>query len=165
MSCEQTQRLIFAERDGALNSQQRVELERHLERCPGCARMRHELTRSIGNWRASTEKVDVPHAAIEWQALHRTIHAEKKRGWFRFPRPATLAWLGLPVTAAAALAVIFYSRRPEVSAPPGKTAAAKAPALASADFVDVPSNSASTMVYVDNSSGWLVVWADTPGKG
>jgi anti-sigma factor RsiW len=167
MSCSHAQRLIFAERDGSLDSTQRARLDEHLARCPTCGQMRAGLARTVESWRQSTANVTVPPVSPEWHSLRRKLREEKSRGWFRFPRPATLAWISLPTAAAAALAFAFYS--PQVTAPPPSPLAvkanAKATGLARAVFVDVPGNSASTMVYVDNTSGWLVVWADSPGKG
>jgi anti-sigma factor RsiW len=173
MSCTQTQRLIFAERDAPLAPAQQAELSEHLERCPDCARLRAKLTDSVAAWRTATANVDVPNAAIEWQAVRLRLPTAKPSPGVRRWRPSTLAWIGVPLAVLAAVAVIFFSpqRSGTVaasgsdSAPASKMAALKAPEFARAEFVDVPGNSSSTTIYVDNASGWLVVWADTPGKG
>jgi hypothetical protein len=66
-------------------------------------------------------------------------------------------WLTLPLGGAAAAAIaVFVSLPPEKPQPP--VAVSPTP-TARAEFVEAPGNNASTMVFVDDKSGWLIVWA------
>jgi hypothetical protein len=59
-----------------------------------------------------------------------------------------------PLAAAAAAAVLFVS----LPRPGSRTVAFSEPTVR-ADFVEAPGRNASTMVIVDDKSGWLIVWA------
>jgi hypothetical protein len=50
------------------------------------------------------------------------------------------------------------------TAPIATTPAGK-PHVARADAVVAPGNNASTMVFVDDKSGWLIVWASDAKRG
>jgi hypothetical protein len=60
------------------------------------------------------------------------------------------------LAAAAALAFVVYQ--------PAVTSRSDLGPAASAEFVETGSPTASTMVYLDKESGWLVVWAADNGK-
>jgi len=102
----------------------------------------------------------VPDERLEWQRIRRRLNGgperatQPARGIFTLWRSATL------LAAAAAVALgIFLS--PSLRTP----GAAVASAATTADFVEVGGDASSAMVYVDDKSGWLVVWAaDTADK-
>lgn len=156
MNCRQAESLLLAERDGALSPGQRASLAQHVAGCPGCRRLQDELGAALGSWQASVTQAVVPDADATWTALRPRLAR---------PRPAPrrrlapVIWLGAPLAAAAAIAFVFFT-----SAKPVMPAAE--PVVARAEFVEPGNANASTMVYVDKDSGWLVVWAsDTAHNG
>ena len=100
--------------------------------------------------------MQAPDADLAWQAVRREIRSGRASVGAR-SAPWFSRWM-LPVGMAAALvaAVILVAphRRPE----PAMAKVASSREMARADFVDV-GGAASPMVYVDDKSGWLVVWA------
>jgi predicted anti-sigma-YlaC factor YlaD len=154
MHCHAAQRLLSAERDGALSSAERAVLDGHLVQCGECRQMRAALAGAAEYWRASTARVPIPDAERAWQDIARAIRtttpATSKPAW-GLPR-----WT-LPLGAAAALVLAA------MIAPNWKTASAPqtvaAMESARADFVEVGNDASSSVVYVDGESGWLVVWA------
>jgi hypothetical protein len=70
----------------------------------------------------------------------------------RSPQPAHRRWwAAAPVAAAAALAVAVWFKPPAL--------APADPAIARAVFVEPGDARATTLVYVDEPTGWLIVWA------
>jgi hypothetical protein len=165
MNCREAQHQIFAERDSALETTQRAALDGHVAECADCRRIRDDLTAVFATWRTKVDHVAVPDVDREWYAVRRRIRGGVEPGVERTtsPRRSFLPWLTLPLGAAAALAVaLFVTRAPDAPAPtpvsPGKARVARA------DSVEVPGNHASTMVFVDDKSGWLIVWANDSEK-
>jgi predicted anti-sigma-YlaC factor YlaD len=156
MNCDAAQRLLSAERDGALAPRERAVLDEHLAQCAGCRQARAAVGGAIEHWKASVANVPMPDTERAWQDVRRAqrqsrpdaTHAQR---WLRWT---------LPMGAAAALAIaVFVSRAPTPASPQRVTQLA----AASAEYVEVPKNS-SSMVYVDDKSGWLVVWAVNDSK-
>lgn len=76
------------------------------------------------------------------------------------PRKRTLApvlWLGAPLAAAAAVMLAWIGGG-QVSPTARETT------VTHVDYVITGNPAASTMVYVDQDSGWLVVWASAPAE-
>jgi hypothetical protein len=67
-----------------------------------------------------------------------------------------IPWLAVPLAAAAAGAIMIFVTPPWPRSPAPAAAVAAASATATA-------NDASTVVFVDEKSGWLVVWASAVG--
>lgn len=159
MNCRSAQRLLSAERDGAPATSERAALGSHLAGCAECQRFRAVMVEAADAWRVSTARVATPDAELAWQAVRREIRAggastmAPSAPWFS-------RW-ALPVGAAAALAAVAVIVAPhwrQAPTVPIRT-------VARADAVEV-GGSSSPMVYVDNQSGWLVVWApDDKDKG
>lgn len=87
-----------------------------------------------------------PEAAERaWRELRAKLPERRRPG-----RPGPAGWLawGLPAAAAAALAFVVAVQRPEEVDTP-----------ASVEYVDVPGSDAPTVVFLDDESGWLVVWS------
>ena len=158
MNCREAQSQLCAEPDGALDDRQRAALDGHLAQCEGCRRTRDELSAVFLAWRSEVSRTPVPDVDREWYAVRRRMRGGAEAG---APAPRRsrhlFAWIGVPLGAAAALALaLFVSPRLTSTAP----AAAHPPAeIARANSVDVPGNNATTMVFVDDKSGWLFVWA------
>lgn len=151
MNCREAQHRILTERDGGLDESSRVALTGHLASCSSCRQVRDDLTAALSAWRNEVANVRVPDAEREWHAVRRRIRggstgvaapARSRRNLF--------TWIALPLGAAAAAAIaLFISPGPQFDPAP----------IAHVDSVEAPGNNASTMVFVDDKSGWLIVWA------
>lgn len=156
MNCREAQPHLFAERDGALDNSQRAALESHVAQCAGCRHMRETLATGFAAWQAETSNVTVPDADREWFAIRRKIRGGVEAGTETTAvrrRTPWLSWITVPVGAAAALALTL------LLAPEQNRADDAGPALARADFVEASDATASTMVVVDQKSGWVFVVA------
>ena len=148
MNCPFAQRLLSAERDGALARAERAGLAAHVAGCAECRRFQAEWGETQANLKVAATRVVVPDEERAWQDIHREIRATRRtaaRAWWHLGR-----WV-LPLGAAAALAAVALIG-------PSWTDENGPPAVARAEFVEVPGD-ASSVVYVDDQSGWLVVWA------
>jgi predicted anti-sigma-YlaC factor YlaD len=153
MNCREAESRLFAAEGDA---SERAALDTHLAGCATCRAARDRLAAALDTWRAEARATPVPDTEREWHAVRRRIRGGAGSEAAR-PRRWLLPWLALPLGAAAALAVTLFVGREEIAP------RAAAPQGASADSIDVPGN-ASTMVYVDDKSGWLIVWASDSGK-
>lgn len=151
MNCREAQDRILTERDGALDETSRAALADHVAACAGCRRVQADLAAALEAWRADVANVTVPDAEREWHAVRRRIRG----GGTGTQRPvrsqrSLFAWIALPLGAAAAAALaLFVSPSPRFDPAP----------IAHVDSVEAPGNNASTLVFVDDKSGWLIVWA------
>lgn len=156
MNCHQVEPLLFAERDGALSPAQRASLAQHIAGCAACRQLHGEFATALAAWQADVTQVAVPNAATAWTALRPRL-AEPQPAHRR--KLAPIIWLTAPLAAAAAIALVFLTATHGPLAPTEVTDAR-------AEFVQPGNANASTMVYVDKDSGWLVVWAaDTTNNG
>jgi hypothetical protein len=159
MNCREAQQHLFADR-GARDDTPRAALAAHVAHCAACARLESQLGAALENWRSETARVPVPDAEREWQILRRKIRGGVNVGdadATESSRPSRwLSWITLPLGAAAAAAIAFLVVQ---QSPAGLGHAPREARLARADFVEAPGAKASTMVYVDEKSGWLFVVA------
>ena len=160
MNCREAQAQIFAERDGALAENERAALVAHVAECGDCRRIRAEFTAALTHWKSAAQNAVVPDPEREWQAVRRKIRGGVEAGAVRLAprRPGLLTWLTVPLAAAGALALALFISVPTRNSPEDATPAALTH-VARADSVVVSGRNASTMVYVDEKSGWLIVWA------
>jgi len=174
MNCHDAETLMLAEKDGALPDEKRTVLEAHIAGCKSCSHFRDAIAATSHHMRESAQAVSVPDAAREWREIRRRIQA---------PEPAAPVWarllpaLGVPLAAAAALAIAFLSapqwfgRGDSDPATIATTASTEIVQVAEvawephAEFVEVPGSDDSMVVYLDEPSGWLVVWAVDPTDG
>jgi len=163
MNCRDIEPLLLAERDGVLPTEQHASLERHIATCPACQQSRARLNDAMAAFRADTAAVAMPDVEAEWQKLRARLHDSSASSTNKKRPLAPVIWFGSSLAAAAAMALAY------VGLQPGATlTTAPAVETARADFVETGDASASTMVYVDKDSGWLVVWAvdaDSSTKG
>ena len=153
MNCREVQSELFAETEGTPANPRRAAVEAHVARCAACRRVRDDLTTALEGWRSDISKITVPDAELEWHAVRRRIRGGGGEPSVRSRRNWT-AWLGLPLATAAAVILVMLSpasRAPNVDIPVGE--------VARAENIEAPGNNASTMVFVDDKSGWLIVWA------
>ena len=155
MNCRDTEPLLLAENDGVLTNEQHAALGQHVAACPACQQLRARLAEATDAFRTSAATVPVPDVDAEWRTLQAQLATTKNRPEKKRPL-APVIWFGTPLlAAAAAIAFAFLGGQPE----PVKITAPVVAEAAQADFVEAGSADASTMVYVDKESGWLVVWA------
>jgi len=159
MNCREAETLILAERDGVLTPVQHAALERHVAGCEKCRQWQHEVAQAMETVRADMANVRVPDVETEWRAVQAKIGApdtmSKKR------RLAPVIWMTAPLAAAAAVALAFLVTRPVA---PQSESTGLVSAQVQADFVDVADPNATAVVYTDEESGWLVVWAVSDPK-
>lgn len=153
MNCRDSKALLLAERDGVLTPTQHADLQGHVATCPQCQQFRAALAESAVLIAQDAATFKTPQLEAEWRAVRAQLH-EPTRASSRSPKQSPLAqffWFGAPLAAAAAVLLAFFS--------PVQGNATVAPAQAI--FVEAADTHASTLVYVDNDSGWLVVWASS----
>jgi hypothetical protein len=164
MSCRDIKPLVLAERDGGLGAGQLARIDTHVATCASCRQLRTRLAVTVAAWQTDVARVAVPDLDAEWQAVRTRLPGLGKPAQTS-RRSAKLVWLAVPLAAAAALAVGYFASAPPPTVP-AETAAEGA--TAQAEFVEAGDAKASTLVFVDKDSGWLVVWAsgdDTSTKG
>lgn len=165
MNCREAQSQLCVEADTVLDQSQRAALEGHLAQCGDCRRMRDELAATLTFWRTDATHVAVPDAEREWHAVRRRIRGGTDTAGARTaPRHRNLfAWLAVPLGAAAAVTLALYV------SPRGTPSVPTTPSVehvTQVNSVEVPGDNATTMVFVDEKSGWLFVLAsDAPKQG
>lgn len=152
MNCRDTEPMLLAEMDGVLTPHQLAALEQHVAACPACQQLRARLREATAAFRADANRVAVPDADGEWQALRAQLKGEKARPEKIRPL-APVIWFGTSLAAAAALTVAY------LGLPSKPTRLAPAPVVAQAKVTEPNTADAPTVAYVDKESGWLVVWA------
>jgi anti-sigma factor RsiW len=158
MNCRQAERHIVSERDSTLDDIQRAALARHVASCESCRHMQESLKLAIDSWRAEGVRARLPDADIEWQKLRRHIRG----GLVKEPR-SLVTWLAIPLGAAAAIAVGLYvvpaARNGSTTMEAGVVAARESSPAITRGIQDD-----STVVFVDDKSGWtFVVGPQTTG--
>ncbi|HVT71523.1 MAG TPA: zf-HC2 domain-containing protein [Lacunisphaera sp.] len=161
MNCRDVEPLVLAGNDDTLTEVQRAAVAHHVATCPACRRLQAGVAAALSSYRADVAAVTVPEPETEWQRLRPRLPQ---------PRPAAkrplapVVWLGSALAAAAAIAFAFLSPKPRPATP--VVFSPDNEVVAEAEFVEAGNINASTMVYLDKESGWLVVWAtDDAGAG
>ena len=166
MNCRDIQPLLLAEGDSVLTTEQHASLDQHVAACPGCQQVRARLAKAMTAYAVDTANVSIPDIETEWQKLRAKLHEQPVAPAKK--RPLTpVIWFGAPLAAAAALAFAYFTLRPQPIMPYADPIATIAE-TAAAEYVEAGDTNASTLVYVDKESGWLVVWAtdgDAKGSG
>ena len=157
MNCRDIEPLLLAERDGVLTTEQHASLDQHVASCPACHQLRAGINQAMISFRTDATSVVVPDAGDEWLKLRARMHDPSAKPAKKRPL-APVIWLGAPLAAAAAIAFAYFN--PQTPLIPSSTET-NAPVVetAQAEYVEAGDAQASTMVYVDKESGWLVVWA------
>lgn len=157
MNCRDIPPLLSAERDGTLTAEQRTLLDRHVASCPACEELRARLSLAMDVFKNEVAAVRVPDVGEEWLKLRAKLSVPSAKRLVRRP-VAPLVWFGLPLAAAAAVAFAFFNHSPPSAKSVGDSIAIPGE-VAQAEYVEAGNADASTIVYVDKDSGWLVVWA------
>lgn len=161
MNCREAEKLLLAERDGVLSPAQHAALGEHTAACPACHALQADLTAAMTALRTDADRLPIPDADEEWRLLQVEIRAQQRRQSVR-GGTAVIKWFGTPLAAAAALAFAFYVGRATAPRPAAEFAV---PEMARAEFVEVADTSATPIVFRDEESGWLVVWAAEENTG
>lgn len=111
------------------------------------------MATAIQSLQAASARVSVPDSQRAWEDIRREIRTTAPAG--SKERRMLPRWT-LPLTAAAALA-LAATLAPRWLSNAG-TPGTNRPEIARADFVETAKDT-SSMVYVDDKSGWLVIWA------
>jgi anti-sigma factor RsiW len=157
MNCHTAENLLHAERDGALSKEQHADLERHVQGCARCAQLRLEIAAAGKAVQDDAARFTVPDADEEWRLLQLERRRREHEVRTRTSTPSLLRWVGAPMAAAAALALAFQAGRMMPMLPSAQDF--EVPKEARADYVEVANRDASPIVFLDQESGWLVVWA------
>lgn len=154
MNCRDIEKLVLAANDVTLSDDQRAAVAAHVATCPACRKLQAGIGAALAAYRHDVARVPVPDPDEEWRRLRSRLgEASPVR-----KRPlAAVVWLGSALAAAAAIVFAFLSPRPQ-PAPP-VVFSPDNEVVAEAEFVEAGNINASTMVYLDKESGWLVVWA------
>lgn len=152
MNCREAEQQLFASPEGAGDGSQRAALATHLATCAACRQLSATLTAALGSLRDDARRVAVPDADRAWYDVRRAIRgaetAPRRRSW--------VGWIGIPAAAAVALAAALYL------APQSESGAALGNKVhvASAPTAHSPTAASdSTVIYVDDKSGWTFVLA------
>src|SRR5262245_9777709 len=117
MNCRHAEKQIFAERDGALDANQRAALTEHVAQCASCRAVRTNLAAALESWRAASQSVATPDPDREWHTFRRRIRGGIGASGSEPSRVRRMTpWLALPFGAAAAVALLLFVR-PPVSSP------------------------------------------------
>ena len=155
MNCRDNEPLLLAERDGVLTSDQHAALERHVADCPACQQRRVRLASAMIAFRDDAVSVQMPDIEQEWQRVRAQLSRDATRPAKQRPL-APVIWFGTTLAVAAALAFAYFGHQSKI---PTAEPILPVNEIAQAEYVEGGDASASTMVYVDKESGWLVVWA------
>lgn len=177
MNCRHAQDKLLAARDTPSGAAGSNALTEHLQGCPDCRALQQQLAAATSAWRETEAQVTVPDAQQEWHAVRRRLRqgksAETTPVWWR----RSLAYTA-PLAAVAAVALVFWTGRPTPSVAPSlspettiEVAQTEDPwaefadhfaYAANVEYVETENDEASPFVYVDDESGWLIVWASAP---
>jgi anti-sigma factor RsiW len=170
MNCRDAETRILAARDAAPSADEAAALASHLAACPRCQRLADDWEAARAAWRERDQNVVVPDAQHEWHAVRRRIRNSDTE---ETPAALHLAWsrllrVALPVAAAAAVIFGVSTRWAQPPTPFTEPAVAQVDwsdfedhfaFAAHAEYVETDNADASPFVYLDEESGWLVVWA------
>jgi predicted anti-sigma-YlaC factor YlaD len=161
VNCHPAEKLLSAERDQTLGADARAELEAHLAECAACRKLRTVLAESATAWRVNTAEARAPDERVEWQRIRRRLNGaamdeSRRPGWNVFA-----VWRGVALAGAAAAMLLGFVFGPGLA----EQSRGASAAIAATDTVEVAGDATSAVVFVDQKSGWLVVWAAAPADG
>ena len=164
MNCRRAEIALSRQLDGDLSPREQLWLESHLAACPACRRTAAEWA-GIRSALREAGPSETPDPARAWQSIRRSIHQSGSlrrppllrrwwrppllRRWWRTPLP----WAGLAAATILALVVLI---RP---GGPGSVPTDNRPPV---EFVETGLGGAATVVYIDDESGWSIVWVAEP---
>jgi len=150
MNCRQAERALSRHLDDELPANDVATLEEHLASCSACRDSAAEW-RGLGDAMRAEAPSEVPDPTKAWHDIRRTLRnrepptvQENRRPWWARPLP----WAGAAATVA--LITLGYLRHVSPSS--------QFPSGSAVEYVDTELPGASTVVYVDDETGWNIVW-------
>jgi hypothetical protein len=177
VNCRHAQDELLAARDAPSGAASSSALNEHLSGCADCQALQQQLAAATSAWQETEAQVTIPDAQLEWHAVRRRLRQSESAG------PATAWWrrtlrYTAPLTAAAAVAFVIWTGRQDPATAPLVTPETTAEIAqtedpwaefadhfayaANVEYVETENDEASPFVYVDDESGWLIVWASAP---
>lgn|GEM_PF-495769 len=178
MNCRQAQDELLAARDISHGAAGSGALTAHVQGCSDCQAIQQQLLAATAAWQETEANITIPDAQQEWHAVRRRLRRDQSTGkataWWRRPLP-----YAAPLAAAAAVALVIWTGREPpssngVGAPEPTSEIAQIDDdlwaefadhfayAANVEYVETDNEDASPFVYVDDESGWLIVWASEP---
>jgi predicted anti-sigma-YlaC factor YlaD len=150
MNCKQAQEWISRGMDGELSTTDRERLEQHLIQCPGCRQIQDHWM-SASQLFKQTSQVKIPDAEETWQEIRSQLdQPEKTPRDNLLPFPSIIRW----ASAIAAVIAVSFGIRFVLQKPSLETHAFQN----EVEFVESDIPDSSTAIYVDDESGWTIVW-------
>ncbi len=150
MNCKQAQEWISRDIDGELHTADQEILTQHLIQCPDCRQIRDHWMKA-SQLLKQTAQVKIPDAEETWQEIRSQLNQPKIASQSNLlPFPSIIRW----VSAAAAIIAISLGIRFLLQEPPLETYAFQN----EVEFVETDIPDSSPAVYVDDESGWTIVW-------
>jgi|UniRef100_UPI00404B735C hypothetical protein len=159
MTCKATEILLLRDMDNNVSIAERAELEGHLASCPACRSFDSALHAVSSSVCAEIKSIDIPDADQVWSEIQARMDSPSPIPNKQVRLFPSRLWWSVPLAAAAALAFVFITPSSESNATDSNVAVNSERIITQADYVESGDPNASTMVYVDKESGWLVVWA------
>ena len=153
MKCTECTRLLLSEGGVPPSPGWQYQVAAHVAACPDCRRLQSDLAMMRETWKSDTAQVAIPDANAAWAELRPLLRQPARQTKRRL---APLFWISAPLAAAAAFTFVMLN--------PVAPTGSESVLAVHADFVEAGNPAASTMVYVDKDSGWLVVWAADAGS-
>jgi predicted anti-sigma-YlaC factor YlaD len=150
MNCKQAQEWISRSMDGDLCTADQEVIEKHLIQCPSCRQIQDHWM-AAAQLLKQTAHVKIPDAEETWEEIRSQLdqHETVSRGNL-LPFPSIIRW----ASAAAAVIAISLGVRFVVQEPSLETYAFHN----EVEFVETDIPNSSPVVYVDDESGWTIVW-------
>ena len=172
MNCRDAETKILASRDAPLGAADEAILAQHLQECPQCQVLSEQLAAAVDSWRETDAQVETPNPTTEWHTVRRRIRSGETQtttdgglpSWSRLLRVA------LPMAATFAIAINFWPVPTSPDSPLESQLLAHSEGgwdefhdhftyEARAEYVETEDEEISPFVFVDEESGWLIVWA------
>ncbi len=150
--CHNNEVLVDAYYDGELSPEESQEYKSHLEECPECAQSLRDYGSISGSLADLSRELQLGEGISLWPEISSRLEQEHSvrsmksvgRRMFLLRRPA---WMGLAISAAAAL-ILFFS---------GAFQSEKLPSnFCRIDNISSPEH--NYMIYQDKSDGLTIIW-------
>jgi anti-sigma-K factor RskA len=150
MNCRHAEKALSRHLDGELPAEQVAHLEQHLASCAAC-RETAAIWQGYGDSLRAGQPSGIPDPTLAWHDIRRAIRTREDpaakvqgRPWWAKPLP----WAAATTTVALVAIGYLLQFSPETRLTGG----------GAVEYVDTDLPGASTIVYVDDESGWNIVW-------
>lgn len=151
MNCDQAEKWISRSLDAELEVARQRKLDEHLAGCASCSRLKTEWEK-LGNALREEVAATLPDTDAAWADIRERIHESEAGRSKIIPWQVHFRWAaGLAALFLLSFGVYFSRPRPVSEAVP-------LPVGTTVEFVETEIPGASPMVYMDQESGWTVVW-------